>query len=314
MRDFWNDCPCHENYGPPVNISPVVAPCNGYEDNIHPVSRPPILAPCHESVPPSHTQIQPRCFTCCHFEMCKYKKDYLKMITIMQKDLGAPQKDYELTNKYIEIPHFVGFPFADWDKYLPKEVIFDNSDNKGKIFSAKFNGINFVNIVYKDCKYFILLQFVYNAEDKIYELESCKEAFYCVEYELNKKSIEEIQTGLTKWREVIINAKMPAPLPPPPHKDIIDTTHFSASLNCDMYEWNKDSYEDAIKKMIKKYPHGIPIDENGKALYHIITYHIENGEVPYAPLFVERETRQTKYYFPPKPFRPSKPPKRRDDL
>lgn len=324
--------PCTDCYGSPVSVEPVV---NCF-DETYPVPRPPILAPYHEPAPPPHTQIQPRCFTCKHFEMCKFKKDYLKMITLMQNKLGAPQQDFELTNKYITIPKFVGFPFADWDKYLPKEVEFDNSDNKGKFFSAKFNGINFVNIVYKDCKYYILLEFVYEGEKKeveekilsadpepseedeyvySYKLKSCKEAFYQVPYELNKESEKVIQENLLKWREVIINARMPAPVPPPPRPDIIDTTHFSAQLNCDMYEWNRDSFEDAVEKMNRKYPNGIPIDDDGRALYHIKTYHIENAEVPYAPLYMEKPPKKPHYYFPPKKDCPCpKPPKRRDDL
>lgn len=266
----------------------------------HPVERPAQLFPIPPMIPPKHTQIQPRCFTCTHFEMCSFKKDYLKTLTLVQNDLGSPQMDYEWTNRYITIPGFVGFPLVNQDDYLPKEVIFDNSNNKGRLWLAKFNGINYVNIIYKDLKYYILIQLKYNKESDLYELKSCKEAFYKVDYELNKTSLEEIQLGLVEWREKIINAIMP---PPPPKKDIINTTHFSANLNCDMYTWNKQSFDEAVQNLLKKYPHGVPIDENERTLYHIATYHIAGGEVPYAPLYFSQEKKK----------KPTLPKKRRDD-
>lgn len=277
----------------------------------HPTKRPPMLAPIPPKLPPKHTQIQPRCFTCKHFEMCSFKKDYLKTITLMQNDLGAPQFDYEWTTKYIVIPDFVGFPLMNQDDFFPKEIKFENDDHVGKLWLARFNGINYVNVVYKDRKYYILIKLVYNKETELYELKSCCEAFYKVEYELSNKSLEEIQLGLVDWREQIINAVMP---PPPPKPDIINTTHFSANLNCDMYEWNKDSFEDAIEKLCKKYPYGVPIDEDGRALYHIATFHIAGGEVPYAPLYYGKKKDNIQPYIPPQPIKPPKPPKRRDDL
>lgn len=285
----------------------------GYKDGEQrPVSRPPLLAPIPPQLPPKHTQVQPRCFTCKHFEMCGFKKDYLKTVTLVQNSLGAPQADYELTNNYITIPRFVGFPLVNQDEYLPKEVTFDNSDHVGKLWLAKFNGINYVNIIYKDTKYYILIELKYNKETELYELKSCKEAFYKVDYELNEKSLEEIQLKLIDWREIIINAKAP---PPPPRKDIINTTHFSATLNCDMYDWNKESFEDAMRRLIKKYPNGVPISEDDRFLYHIATYHIANGEVPYAPLFYGQKDKHCVNYVPPQPAgKPPRPPKRRGDM
>jgi len=96
--------------------------------------------------------------------------------------------------------------------------------------------------------------------------------------------------------------------PPPPRKDVINTTHFSAMLNCDMYEWNKETFEEAVERMKREYPFGIPIDEKGHGFYHIATFHIANGKVPYSPLI------QEKPYFPPKPPKPPKPTKRYGDM
>ena len=300
MRDFQVE-PCWDSIEP----SP--------ENKIHPVKNPPMLAPCSPPAPPTHTQVTPRCFTCKHFEMCKYKTDYLKTATLIQNDLGDPALSYELIERYITIPGFVGLPIINEKDYFPNEVIFDNSDNVGKFFGAKFNGLNYVNAVYKDKKYFILIQLIYSKTSSLYELDKCQEAFYRVPYELNKDSLENIQLHLIQWREEMIERKIPEfPLPKP--MDIINTTHFHAALECDLYEWNKENYKDAIDRLNKKYPYGIPIDEHGRHLYHIKTYHAEPYEVPFSPLYIGEKPSNKKPFFPPPPPPPKKPPKRREDL
>lgn len=138
-----------------------------------------------------------------------------------------------------------------------------------------------------------------------------EEAFYHVEYILNKDSLEEIQLGLIDWREWIVDQEAPVF---PPKRDVINTTHFSAMLNCDMYEWNRKSYEEAVKYYLIRYPYGIPIDEHDKMLYHITTLHVEKGEVPYAPLFFEKDVKSSAPYIPPKPKRIPSPPCRRGDM
>lgn len=246
--------------------------------------------------------------------MCKYKTDYLKTLALVQKDLGSPSIDYELTHRYITIPNFVGFSFPNEEKYLPKEVEFDNSDDNGKLFMAKFNGINYVNIVYTVKHYYVLLQLVYNYDTKLYELKSCKDAFYDVDYELSEDSLTTLQVDLDDWRPIIINAKAPAPYEKPRH-DVIDTTHFSANLNCELYEWNKEDYDDSVRKLMNRYPKGIPVSDDGRILYHIHTYHIENGEVPYSPLYVkDPEFEEPPRYIPPQKPKPKKSLKRRDDF
>lgn len=284
-------------------------------DGIHPVKNPPMLAPYMPPAPPAHTQVRPRCFTCKHFEMCKYKKDYLKTATLIQNDLGDPAFAYEMTERYVTIPGFDGFPLMNEKDYFPAEVVFDNSDNVGKLFGAKFNGINFVNVVYKDTKYFILIQLIYDKDSSLYELKKCQEAFYRVPYELNKDSLETIQLHLIEWREVIINTKAPAEWMKPRRTDIINTTHFSAALECDLYEWNRESLDESIEKLKKKYPYGIPIDEHGRQLYHIATYHVVDGEVPFSPYYKgEPIPKPPKPFFSPPPPPKPKPSKRRGDL
>lgn len=321
MEDYRGFCyPAASEYyepGPLPPCPPPPLPSNKKERRVvavgegpHPVENPFEVLPISPKLPPAHTQIQPRCFTCKHFEMCSFKKDYLKTVFLIQKDLGSPHFDYELTNRYFIIPGLVGIPILNQDLYFPKKIKFDNSDDDGKLWVAKFNGINYINVVYTSKKYYILLKLVYNKETEAYDLKSCEEAFYKIKYELNISSLEEIQNGLLNWREKIINMELPVP---PPKPDVINTTHFSANLNCDMYDWNKLSFKDAIEKMVKKYPYGIPIDKDDRVLYHIATYHIEQGEVPYAPLLNGKVNKNVVPYIPPTPIKPPKPPKRRDD-
>ena len=317
VEPWWGIIPpnyCPTPPPPPTDFTPAISEFEWPGDKTIPTGRTPVPFPIDPPVPPKHTQIAPRCFTCKHFEMCKYKKDYLKTATLIQNDLGDPGFAFELTDKYVTIPGFDGFPLMHEEKYFPHEVIFDNSDHPGILFAAKFNGINFVNVVYKDTKYFILIQLQYDRDSSLYELSSCQEAFYKIPYELNKDSLETIQLNLIEWREVIVNARVPVDFIQPPHKDVINTTHFSAALECDLYEWNKKSFKDSIDELNKNYPKGIPIDENGHQLYHIATFHVVNGEVPYSPLYRPEVVSPNKY-FPPKNSNPiPKPPKRRGDM
>ena len=277
-----------------------------------PVPRPPVLAPYKEPTPPAHTQIQPRCFSCKHFEMCRFKRDYLKTVSLIQNDLGAPNFSYELVEKYIVIPDYIGLPIINDKDVFPAKITFDNTDNIGKFFGGKFDGINFINVVYKETKHYILIKFHYNKDSGLYELYSCQEAFYKVDYELSNESLEAIQLKLIEWRDNIIDSKLP--IPPPPHKEIINTTHFAATLECDMYEWNKKTYQDCINELKNKYPLGIPIDECGRQLYHIATYHVVDDFVPFSPLYSAEKLPNEKPFFPPEPPPCPKPPRRRGDL
>lgn len=87
-----------------------------------------------------------------------------------------------------------------------------------------------------------------------------------------------------------------------PKATIINTTHFSSTLECDMYEWNKKTFEDAVEELNRKYPNGYPIEDDGKTFYHIATFHVEPAEVPYSTLYFAQ------------PPREKTPPVRRGDL
>lgn len=42
-----------------------------------------------------------------------------------------------------------------------------------------------------------------------------------------------------------------------------------------MYDWNKETPEEAIHRLAKQFPYGIPIDEEANKYYHVATFHIE---------------------------------------
>lgn len=262
--------------------------------------------PCPYPIPPKHTQIQPRCFSCKHFEVCNYKRDYLKTVTLLQRALGAtrPCDARELNWGYFDIPEYKGKDIPSPKLYFPETIKFITPDLEGKFYASRTNGLPEVSLIYKVKQYYVLLLFKYNKEEGKYYLEKSEEPVYHVEFELSKESLSTLLVGLINWRAVAIDAELP---PPPPKMDIIDTTHFSVRLECDMYEWNKNPWEKCIRDLIHKYPYGIPIDKYGRQMYHIATYHLNYGEVPYSPYFnEERPDCPPPPYFPP--HRPCPPP------
>lgn len=59
-----------------------------------------------------------------------------------------------------------------------------------------------------------------------------------------------------------------------PDLDIINTTHFSALLNCDFYKPIRGlTPEEGMKRIIAKFPDGVPCGDG--LYYHLETLHIE---------------------------------------
>lgn len=91
-----------------------------------------------------------------------------------------------------------------------------------------------------------------------------------IKSEISDKDKELINKALLEIREIIINQQT---------KTVINTTAFHADLQCKFYEWERGlNEEEGIKRLMLKYPHGIPIDD--KEYYHLETIHIEPGKVP----------------------------------
>lgn len=221
--------------------------------------------------PPKNSEIQIRCFTCKHFGICKILPDYLKTATLIQNVLGYPADPLEL----VKIKGFIGTVVENPDSYFPKEII-ANKDKKGEFFGAKYESETIVNFIYKfDC-YFVLYKATYNSETKEFDIPAGKEVYYGVDFTIEKESLDDLQLGLLTLKENIENKECPCSK----DKDVINVSAFSAALNCDFYEWEKGlTYEEGMRRIVMKYPDGIPIDKCG-TLYHLATYHIEPSKVP----------------------------------
>lgn len=104
-----------------------------------------------------------------------------------------------------------------------------------------------------------------------FEISEGTDLFYKnIKSEISDKDKELINKALLEIREIIINQQP---------KTTINTTAFHADLQCKFYEWERGlNEEEGIKRLMLKYPHGIPIDD--KEYYHLETIHIEPGKVP----------------------------------
>lgn len=106
---------------------------------------------------------------------------------------------------------------------------------------------------------------------KTFQISEGRDICYKTPSKLSIDSEKMIIVALTEIREELLKKKC---------ETVINTTAFSAQLDCKFYEWEKGlDYNEGIKKIIAQYPNGIPIGPCGE-LYHLATYHIEDGCVP----------------------------------
>ena len=86
-------------------------------------------------------------------------------------------------------------------------------------------------------------------------------------------SLNELLDGLNRWRTD--NTKEDNN---DGEKEIINTTYFSAVLNCNFYEYEKGlTMEEGIRRIIAEFPNGVPLKDG--SYYHLATFHYENGKV-----------------------------------
>lgn len=226
--------------------------------------------------PPRHTQMEVRCFTCSKFPVCNIRKDYLKTVSLIQKILGDPSEDYLLEEKPIHIPHYHGTPIKDSSLYFPNEVaantlIKPEDELTGIFSSAKFKDIDNLQFVYNFNGYYVIFSAKYDTSEALYVISQGRDIYYKIKYQINETSLDELQLGLLDWRKFKEeNTDVP---------DVINTTFFTAKVDCHHYEWIKNlSYSDGLKRMIIQFPEGIPIDEEG-TLFHLATYHYEPNQI-----------------------------------
>ena len=271
------------------------------------------LTPIRIPEPPPHTQIPVKCFTCKKFPVCKLREDYLKTALLMQRVLGDPQEDRELgwfDCKCGRLPGFKGYNFHKPENYFPSEIT-TTDEVEGKYLDAKWRNLDLAQFIYIIDGYYVQFDAIWNKRTKEFDLSTGKEVYYGIPYVLNDESYAEVAVGLECWREDMEEKEKENQ-----HYDVINTTHFSAGLNCEFYEWEKGlSEQDGIKRVIQQYPHGVPCKDG--TYYHLATFHYEpykvplyhpnNGQVAYAPMAYP--------VFVPKPCAPPPPkPERREDL
>lgn len=246
------------------------------------------LTPIDVKKPPCHTQVWPKCFTCAHFPVCTdLRSDYLKTLQLIQNVLGDPQEDLLLqkSNPDKYYPCYEGTDIENTDSIFPETLTFSKRTlpNKdvltdtviGKFESAKYQDINTVLFIYDSEGYKIMFKALYNSETQEYEIKDGVEIVYKIIYEFPSDSVLELQVNLNTWRASIEEKEKENS-----DIDIINTTYFSAQLNCDFFEPVRGlTPEEGIKRIFAQYPDGIPCGDG--EFYHLETLHIEPHKVPW---------------------------------
>lgn len=271
------------------------------------------LTPIEIEEPPRHTIVHPRCFTCKKFPVCNIRLDYLKTAYLIEQVLGNPQDDRELgyyDSSWGRVPGYVGYNFTNPEDYFPEHITTEH--NEGTFKEAKYRNEDIVQFIYDIEGYFVLFSAVYDKTEEIFTFSEGREIYYGLRYVLSEDSIIELATGLEAWRlEKLAKEEETKDM------DVINTTYFSAQLNCDFYEYEKGLTEkEGLKRMIALFPNGIPCGDG--TYYHLATYHVEPGKVPcYHPNSGKVAFAPLPYpvFIPPKrKCPPPPPPQRRGDL
>lgn len=237
-----------------------------------------MLTPISEEMPPpKHTQLYPRCFTCRHFPVCEIKTDYLKTLTLIEEILGSPCENYELCPLPVLVPEFKGQIIVEHQEYFPEKVASIN-EKEGTFYAAKYTDEKNIQFIYIFEGYYVLFGAVFNEETQEFDISKGREICYNLKCQLSETSLGDLYFGLLSFKEDQENKELQEE-----EKDIINTTHFSAALECDFYEWEKGlDYYKGMKRILSKYPDGVPLSDG--TYYHIATFHCEDEKVPcYTP-------------------------------
>lgn len=244
------------------------------------------LTPIKVKTPPYHTQIVPKCFTCSHFPTCTtLRGDYLKTALLIQNVLGDPQEDYCLCKSRPDkvYPCYEGMPIENPETIFPEHLTFTKrvlitgeiltEPVDGKLESAKYQDINTVLFMYNSGGYKILFKALYDEDKKEFTIYDGKEIVYYMTYEFPQDNVLEVQVNLDNWREEMIEKEKQ-------EAEIINTTYFSAQLNCHFYDPVRGlTPEEGAKRIFAEFPDGIPCGDG--TYYHIETLHIEPHKIPW---------------------------------
>lgn len=231
------------------------------------------LTPIKEDRPfPPDKAIKVRCFTCSKFPVCSIRQDYLKTAQLIENVLGRPKEDDELNcccPPYL--PNFNGESVAKPESYLPKEIT-SVKGTKASLYQLKYINENNFKFVYFIDPYYTIFSAIYNEKTSLFDISKGVEPYYGAEFEIDSRYDDDIQLGLATLKEDIEGKKQE-------EKDVINTTAFSAQLDCQFYEWERGlSYEEGLKRIVGQYPDGIPLGDN--TYYYLATFHLEPNKVP----------------------------------
>jgi hypothetical protein len=217
------------------------------------------------NVPPEPTKVQPKCYSCKKFPICSIRKDYLKAASLIENLLGNPNKDLELKwykSKYFPrpLPNFEGFDLENYADYFTFDMAATIQDKKesGSIKEVKYHNKDFIQFLCDFEDYLAIITAIWNDKTNEYDISEGKEIFYHLKYTLTDETVENFQINLLVWREDMEKKEKDGK-----ELDLINTTYFTAELDCQFYEFNKE------KKRPEDYPH----------LHHVATYHIEPHKV-----------------------------------
>ena len=144
-----------------------------------------------------------------------------------------------------------------------------------------------------------ILDDIFKTESIGFSISSGYDAYYPkIQYPISDEVAQNLTAAAMSFYNDFEEVQIVCP------KDVINTTAFSARLECDHYEWEKSlSYEDGYKRIFCKYPNGIPLCDG--RYYHIATYHTEPKKAEFMPF---------PYPMNCKPYKVIPPKYRRDQL
>lgn len=268
------------------------------------------LTPINIPEPPKHTQIKPKCLFCKKFPVCNLREHYLKTAYLIEQILGNPNDDREILPEGCNCG-FHGYDFENAEELFPATLEVEPptgiEETTANFQGGKYFDKNTIQTLYKVGQYLVIFKINWSEEFSRYEISDGKEIYYGIDFKLTSTEFDD--TNLQIWRiekEEEEREKEDA--------DIINTTYFSAVLNCQFYDYDKNLTEK--EAYARLYSEGHNLDQNCCCgPYHLLTYHIEPKEVPYLksnfspnpvlyPVFIPRPAH--KHH--------CKPPVRRDDI
>lgn len=170
--------------------------------------------------------------------------------------------------------------------------------------NARYSSKDTVKLLVEVNKYFVLFIFKYDESFDKYTTETGRELIYGIPYELADSSIESLQEPLKTWRAEMIEKEETSK-----DQDIINTTPFSAILNCKYFA---KYHEFGIRNPNQFTNYNVCEDDD--RYRHIATYHKEDAPVKEAHNCPPQAIGYYPWFIPaPVPCPPPKPPKRRDD-